>query len=154
MTSASSAARASPTNPAALAATTSLQTPPAPSPPSSPSATTSSAPSSLACAAPAWAASPHTGPASTPPTRARAPACRNSSTTSASPRPPHRQHFFDHEKANGLDADLAAAFDRIGHSFLLSQLGTFPARELIAGWLTAGVAEDGRFTPTGEGTPQ
>ena len=43
-----------------------------------------------------------------------------------------------------LDADLAAAFDRIGHSFLLSQLGTFPARELIAGWLTAGVAEDGR----------
>jgi RNA-directed DNA polymerase len=53
-----------------------------------------------------------------------------------------------------LDADLAAAFDRIGHSFLLSQLGTFPARELIAGWLTAGVAEDGRLTPTGEGTPQ
>jgi RNA-directed DNA polymerase len=53
-----------------------------------------------------------------------------------------------------LDADLAAAFDRIGHSFLLSQLGTFPARELIAGWLTAGVVEDGRLTPTGEGTPQ
>jgi RNA-directed DNA polymerase len=53
-----------------------------------------------------------------------------------------------------LDADLAAAFDRIGHSFLLSQLGTFPARELIAGWLTAGVVEDGRFTPAGEGTPQ
>jgi len=53
-----------------------------------------------------------------------------------------------------LDADLAAAFDRIGHSFLLSQLGTFPARELIAGWLTAGVVEDGRFAPTGEGTPQ
>jgi RNA-directed DNA polymerase len=53
-----------------------------------------------------------------------------------------------------LDADLAAAFDRIGHDQLLSQLGTFPARELIAGWLTAGVIEDGRFTPTGEGTPQ
>jgi RNA-directed DNA polymerase len=53
-----------------------------------------------------------------------------------------------------LDADLAAAFDRIGHPFLLSQLGTFPARELVAGWLTAGVVEDGRFTPTGEGTPQ
>jgi RNA-directed DNA polymerase len=43
---------------------------------------------------------------------------------------------------------------RIGHPFLLSQLGTFPARELVAGWLTAGVVEDGRFTPTGEGTPQ
>ena len=53
-----------------------------------------------------------------------------------------------------LDADLAAAFDRIGHAFLLSQLGTFPARELVARWLTAGVVEDGRLTPTGEGTPQ
>ena len=53
-----------------------------------------------------------------------------------------------------LDADLAAAFDRIGHCFLLSQLGTFPARELIARWLTAGVVEDGRLTPTREGTPQ
>jgi RNA-directed DNA polymerase len=53
-----------------------------------------------------------------------------------------------------LDADLAAAFDRIGHSFLLSQLGTFPAREQVARWLTAGVVEDGRLTPTGEGTPQ
>jgi RNA-directed DNA polymerase len=53
-----------------------------------------------------------------------------------------------------LDADLAAAFDRISHSFLLSQLGAFPARELVAGWLTAGVVEDGRLTPTGEGTPQ
>jgi RNA-directed DNA polymerase len=53
-----------------------------------------------------------------------------------------------------LDADLAAAFDRIGHSFLLSLLGTFPARELVAGWLTAAVVEDGRLTPTGEGTPQ
>jgi RNA-directed DNA polymerase len=30
-----------------------------------------------------------------------------------------------------LDADLAAAFDRIDHSHLLSQLGTFPARELV-----------------------
>jgi RNA-directed DNA polymerase len=53
-----------------------------------------------------------------------------------------------------LDADLAAAFDRIGHDHLLRQLGAFPARELIAGWLRAGVVEDGRFTPTGEGTPQ
>jgi RNA-directed DNA polymerase len=53
-----------------------------------------------------------------------------------------------------LDADLAAAFDRIDHDHLLGQLGTFPARELIAGWLKAGVVENGRFTPTGEGTPQ
>jgi RNA-directed DNA polymerase len=53
-----------------------------------------------------------------------------------------------------LDADLAAAFDRIGHDHLLAQLGTFPAREPVAGWLKAGVVENGRFTPAEEGTPQ
>jgi RNA-directed DNA polymerase len=53
-----------------------------------------------------------------------------------------------------LDADLAAAFDRIDHQHLLSQLGTFPARGLTAGWLKAGVVEKGRFAPTEEGTPQ
>ena len=53
-----------------------------------------------------------------------------------------------------LDADLAAAFDRIGHDHLLGQLGSFPARELIAGWLKAGVVENGQLTPTREGTPQ
>jgi RNA-directed DNA polymerase len=30
-----------------------------------------------------------------------------------------------------LDADLKAAFDRIDHEYLLSQLGAFPARELV-----------------------
>ena len=59
---------------------------------------------------------------------------------------PHRQWI--------LDADLAAAFDRIDHDHLLDQLGTFPARGLIADWLKAGVIEKGRFTPTEEGTPQ
>ena len=53
-----------------------------------------------------------------------------------------------------LDADLTAAFDRIDHNHLLDQLGTFPARGLIADWLKAGVIEDGRFAPTEEGTPQ
>jgi RNA-directed DNA polymerase len=53
-----------------------------------------------------------------------------------------------------LDADLAAAFDRIDHSLLLSQLGSFPAREQVEQWLKAGLVEDGRFTPTEEGTPQ
>jgi RNA-directed DNA polymerase len=54
-----------------------------------------------------------------------------------------------------LDADLAAAFDRIDHSQLLSALGTFPARELVRRWLKAGVIEHGRFAaPTEEGTPQ
>ncbi|MGH8940910.1 MAG: group II intron reverse transcriptase/maturase, partial [Actinomycetes bacterium] len=53
-----------------------------------------------------------------------------------------------------LDADLAAAFDRIDHAHLLRQLGTFPARGLIEQWLKAGVIERGRFAPTEEGTPQ
>ncbi|MCA1702423.1 MAG: group II intron reverse transcriptase/maturase [Actinobacteria bacterium] len=53
-----------------------------------------------------------------------------------------------------LDADLAAAFDRIDHSHLLSALGGFPAKGLIEGWLKAGVVEEGRFAPTEEGTPQ
>ena len=53
-----------------------------------------------------------------------------------------------------LDADLTAAFDRIDHNKLLSQLGTFPARKQVEQWLKAGVVEEGRFNPTEEGTPQ
>ena len=34
-------------------------------------------------------------------------------------------------------------------------LGGFPAKEMIAGWLKAGIFEAGKgFAPTGEGTPQ
>ncbi len=54
-----------------------------------------------------------------------------------------------------LDADLAAAFDKIDHDRLLEALGSFPARDLIQGWLKAGVFEVGKgFAPTEEGTPQ
>jgi RNA-directed DNA polymerase len=53
-----------------------------------------------------------------------------------------------------LDADLEAAFDRLSHDHILAALGTFPARGLVRRWLKAGVIEDGRFAPTGEGTPQ
>jgi RNA-directed DNA polymerase len=53
-----------------------------------------------------------------------------------------------------VDAGLPAAFDKIGHSRLLAALGTFPARDMIAGWLKAAVIEDGAFTPAEEGTPQ
>ncbi len=53
-----------------------------------------------------------------------------------------------------LDADLAAAFDRIDHDHILGQLGTFPARGTDRQWLKAGVVEHGRFAPTEEGTPQ
>ena len=54
-----------------------------------------------------------------------------------------------------LDADLAAAFDRIDHDRLVEALGSFPARDMIRDWLTAGVFEKGKgFAPTEEGTPQ
>ncbi|MFE3781313.1 group II intron reverse transcriptase/maturase [Amycolatopsis sp. NPDC059090] len=53
-----------------------------------------------------------------------------------------------------LDADLAAAFDRIDHGRLMAAIGSFPARDRIAGWLKAGMIEKGRFTSTEEGTPQ
>ena len=54
-----------------------------------------------------------------------------------------------------LDADLAAAFDRIDHAHLLATIGTFPARDMIHDWLKAGVFEPGKgFAPTEEGTPQ
>jgi RNA-directed DNA polymerase len=53
-----------------------------------------------------------------------------------------------------LDADLAAAFDKIDHSRLLETLGSFPARGLVEGWLKAGVMESGEFAPTEQGSPQ
>ena len=53
-----------------------------------------------------------------------------------------------------LDADLAAAFDRITHDHILAMLGTFPARGMVAQWLKAGVVENGRLSRTEEGTPQ
>jgi RNA-directed DNA polymerase len=59
------------------------------------------------------------------------------------------------KRAWALDADLAAAFDRIDHSRLLEALGSFPARDMIRDWLKAGVFEAGKgFSPTEEGTPQ
>lgn len=36
-----------------------------------------------------------------------------------------------------MDADLAAAFDRIDHDHFLAQLVTFPAREMVRQWLKA-----------------
>ena len=53
-----------------------------------------------------------------------------------------------------LDTDLAAASGRIDHSYLLGQLGTFPARGRIGQWLKAGVIDQGRFAPTEQGSPQ
>jgi RNA-directed DNA polymerase len=54
-----------------------------------------------------------------------------------------------------LDADLAAAFDRLDHQHLMSSIGSFPGREMIRAWLKAGVFEPGKgFAPTEDGSPQ
>jgi RNA-directed DNA polymerase len=53
-----------------------------------------------------------------------------------------------------MDADLKAAFDHIGHDFILAEIGSFPGREMIRGWLKSGVVEKGRYSSTEEGTPQ
>ncbi|MGW7674617.1 reverse transcriptase domain-containing protein [Streptomyces sp. NPDC054775] len=53
-----------------------------------------------------------------------------------------------------LDADLAAAFDRIDHDHLMASIGQFPARGLIEQWLKAGVLDRGVLAPTEEGVPQ
>jgi len=60
----------------------------------------------------------------------------------------------DPKRRWALDADLAGAFDRVAHDHILSQLGTFPARGMVAQWLKAGVVEQGRLHRTEEGTPQ
>src|SRR4030095_12225442 len=49
-----------------------------------------------------------------------------------------------------LDAHLSAPLARVTHAHLLSQLGTFPAREQIRQWLQAGVVDQDRFAPTEE----
>ena len=53
-----------------------------------------------------------------------------------------------------LDADLAGAFDRIGHDHLMHMIGTFPARGMVRAWLKTGMVEAGRLSRTEEGTPQ
>lgn len=60
----------------------------------------------------------------------------------------------DAKRLWALDADLEAAFDHLDHDHIYQSLGSFPARELIWRWLRSGVVEDGRFTSTGEGSPQ
>jgi RNA-directed DNA polymerase len=60
----------------------------------------------------------------------------------------------DPKRRWALDADLAGAFDRIAHDHILTQLGTFPARGMVAQWLKAGVVEQGRLHRTEDGVPQ
>ena len=60
----------------------------------------------------------------------------------------------DAKRLWALDADLAAAFDRIDHDHILGSARHVPRQGTGRGWLKAGVIEDGRFAPTEEGAPQ
>ena len=53
-----------------------------------------------------------------------------------------------------VDADIQGCFDNINHSFVLKQIGNFPARKLIKQWLQAGYVEDEVFHATETGTMQ
>ncbi|MBA2748428.1 MAG: group II intron reverse transcriptase/maturase [Tatlockia sp.] len=53
-----------------------------------------------------------------------------------------------------LEADIKGFFDNIAHESILKQLGNFPKRDLIIGWLKAGFIFEGKFNPTKMGTPQ
>ena len=53
-----------------------------------------------------------------------------------------------------LDADLKGFFDNIAHESILSQIGSFPARDVIKGWLKAGFIYQGVQSQTETGTPQ
>ena len=53
-----------------------------------------------------------------------------------------------------LEADIKGLFDNIAHESILKQLGNFPKRDLIKGWLKAGFIFEGKLKPTEMGTPQ
>ncbi|WP_019505909.1 group II intron reverse transcriptase/maturase [Pleurocapsa sp. PCC 7319] len=53
-----------------------------------------------------------------------------------------------------LEADIKGFFDNIAHEAILKQLGNFPKRNLIKGWLKAGFIFEGKYNPTETGTPQ
>ncbi len=53
-----------------------------------------------------------------------------------------------------LEADIKGFFDNIAHESILRQLGSFPKRKLIDGWLKAGFIFEGKYNPTDRGTPQ
>ena len=53
-----------------------------------------------------------------------------------------------------LEADIQGFFDNIAHESILKELGNFPKRDLIIGWLKAGFIFEGKYNPTEMGTPQ
>ena len=53
-----------------------------------------------------------------------------------------------------LEADIQGFFDNIAHESILKELGNFPKRDLIIGWLKAGFIFERKYNPTEMGTPQ
>lgn len=53
-----------------------------------------------------------------------------------------------------LEADIQGFFDNIVHESILKELGNFPKRNLVRGWLKAGFIFEGKYNPTKTGTPQ
>ena len=51
-------------------------------------------------------------------------------------------------------ADIKGFFDNIAHESILRQLGNFPGKAQIEGWLKAGSIFRGEYTPTQTGRPQ
>ena len=68
-----------------------------------------------------------------------------------------QQNFLRVQKGRDtwvLEADIKGFFDNIAHESILKQLGNFPGRRIIVGWLKAGFIFEGKYNPTEMGTPQ
>ena len=95
----------------------------------------------------AWIEERYNRPGDTPQwdRSAPSPSSCNTATRPRQIRQPHNPASTNRGQGQALDADPAAAFDRIDHhGHLLNQFGTFPARGMIAGWLATGVVDRGR----------
>jgi len=68
------------------------------------------------------------------------------------------QEYIKGGKRIAVDVDLSKFFDRVNHDFLMSLLGKRitdkPLLKLIAGYLRAGIIEDGCWQQCQEGVPQ
>ena len=65
-----------------------------------------------------------------------------------------------HQNLRGLnrpfifEGDFKSCFDTLNHKYILKQLGNFPLKDLIHGWLKAGYVHNNQFNETESGTPQ
>ncbi|HEY1353490.1 MAG TPA: reverse transcriptase domain-containing protein [Ktedonobacteraceae bacterium] len=62
---------------------------------------------------------------------------------------------ISHQPGYVFDADIEQAFDQVNQAVLLEKLHTYPAlRQVIRGWLTAGVIDRGTYLPSPRGLVQ